>query len=209
MHISEGVLSAPVLITGAAFSIVCLGIGLKKIDEDRIPLIAVLSSAFFIASLIHVPIILTPTSVHLILNGICGLLLGWAAFPAILVALFLQAILFQFGGITTLGVNTMIMAFPSIVCFYLFNWLVRRDEKWIWISASFACGAISIFGSGLLLAVSLVFTGEQFIQAAKLVIFAHIPVMIIEGFITSFCIAFLKKAKPQLLEVAHERQTKY
>lgn len=207
MHISEGVLSAPVLVTGAAVCIVCLGIGLKKIDEDRIPLIAVLSSAFFIASLIHVPI--GPASIHLVLNGICGLLLGWAAFPAIIVALFLHAIIFQFGGLTTLGVNTCIMALPGIVCFYLFNWLVKRHQPWIWLGASFACGALSIFGSGLLVAVALVSTGESFIHVAGIVIIAHIPVMIIEGFITSFCIAFLKKAKPQLLEVANERQTRY
>jgi cobalt/nickel transport system permease protein len=207
MHISEGVLSAPVLVTGAALSIVCLGIGLKKIDEDRIPLVAVLSSAFFVASFIHVPI--GPSSIHLVLNGICGLLLGWAAFPAIFVALCLQAVLFQFGGLTTLGVNTAIMAFPAIICFYLFNWLVKRDEVWIWMSASFACGALSVFSSGLLVALSLVSTGEPFRQAAKLVIAAHVPVMIIEGSITGFSIAFLKKVKPQLLEVAHEHQTKY
>jgi cobalt/nickel transport system permease protein len=207
MHISEGVLSAPVLVTGAAVSIVCLGIGLKKIDEDRIPLIAVLSSAFFVASLIHVPV--GPSSIHLVLNGICGLLLGWAAFPAIIVALFLQAVLFQFGGLTTLGVNTVIMAFPSILCFYIFNWLVKKKEVWIWTSASFACGALSIFASGLLVAVALVSTGEPFMQAAQLVVLAHIPVMIIEGLMTSFCIAFLKKVKPQLLEVAHERQKNY
>ena len=207
MHISEGVLSAPVLVTGAAVGIVCLGIGLKKIDEDRIPLIAVLSSAFFVASLIHVPI--GPSSIHLVLNGICGLLLGWAAFPAIVVALFLQAVLFQFGGLTTLGINTVVMAFPSILCFYLFNWLMKRKEVWIWTSASFACGAFSVFASGLLVAVALVFTGEPFMKAAQLVVLAHIPVMIIEGLITGFCIAFLKKVKPQLLEVAHERQKKY
>ena len=35
---------------------------------------------------------------HLVLNGLMGLLLGWLAVPAILVALFLQALLFQFGG---------------------------------------------------------------------------------------------------------------
>ena len=33
----------------------------------------------------------------------CVAILGWAAFPAFLVALFLQAVLFQFGGLTTLG----------------------------------------------------------------------------------------------------------
>jgi cobalt/nickel transport system permease protein len=38
-----------------------------------------------VASLIHVPI--GPSNAHLILNGLVGLLLGWGAFPAILVAL--------------------------------------------------------------------------------------------------------------------------
>ena len=67
--------------------------------------VGILSSAFFMASLIHVPI--GPSSVHLLLNGIVGLLLGWGAFPAILVGLALQAMFFQFGGITVLGVNTL------------------------------------------------------------------------------------------------------
>ncbi len=48
-----------------------------------------------------------------------GLLLGWPAFPAILVGLFLQALLFQFGGLTVLGVNTFNVAVPAVLCFYL------------------------------------------------------------------------------------------
>ena len=54
MHISEGVLSAPVLITGAGLAAAGTAIGLKKLDYERIPQVAVLSSAFFIASLVHV-----------------------------------------------------------------------------------------------------------------------------------------------------------
>ena len=94
MHISEGVLSAPVLITGAVLSAAGIAIGLRKMSYDKIPEVAVLSSAFFVASLIHVPI--GPSSVHLVLNGLLGILLGWMAFPSILVALSLQALLFQF-----------------------------------------------------------------------------------------------------------------
>ena len=111
MHISEGVLSAPVLISGAALAAAGTAIGLKRLDYDRIAQVGVLSSAFFVASLIHVNV--GPASVHLILNGIVGLLLGWSAVPAILVALTLQAIFFQYGGITVLGINTLIMALPA------------------------------------------------------------------------------------------------
>ena len=124
MHISEGILSGPVLISGVVLAAAGTAIGLKKLDYERIPRAAILSAAFFVASLIHVPI--GPSSVHLILNGIIGLILGWGAFPVILVALVLQAVFFQFGGITTLGVNTMIMAFPAIICYYLFGGLVRK-----------------------------------------------------------------------------------
>jgi hypothetical protein len=101
MHISEGVLSGPVLLSGAALAAAGTAIGLKKLDYDQIAKAGMLSGAFFVASLVHVP--LGPMSVHLIMNGLVGLLLGWAAFPAILVALALQAVFFQFGGITALG----------------------------------------------------------------------------------------------------------
>ena len=78
-----------------------LAIGLKKMDYEKLPEVAVLSSVFFVASLIHVPI--GPSAAHLILNGLCGVLLGWLAFPAIFVGLTLQGVLFEYGGITTLG----------------------------------------------------------------------------------------------------------
>ena len=89
MHISEGVLSAPVLVSGGALAAAGTAIGLKKIDYDHLARVGILSATFFVASLVHVPI--GPSSVHLIMNGIVGLLLGWAAFPAILVALLLQS----------------------------------------------------------------------------------------------------------------------
>lgn len=199
MHISEGVLSAPVLVTGAAIALAGTAIGLKKTDYDRIPEVAVMAATFFVASLIHVP--LGPTSVHLILNGLIGLLLGWAAFPAILVALFLQAILFQFGGLTTLGVNTVNMALPSIVCYYLFKDLINARKNWISIGASFACGFIAVGMAGVLVALSLLFTGRSFLTVAKLVLAAHLPVMVIEGLITVFVVNFLKRVKPEMLQV--------
>ncbi|GBC62374.1 cobalamin biosynthesis protein CbiM [Desulfonema ishimotonii] len=197
MHISEGVLSGPVLASGIALAIAGTAIGLKKLDYDRIPKAAILSSAFFVASLIHVPI--GPSSVHLILNGIVGLLLGWAAFPAILVALLLQGILFQFGGITTLGVNTVIMALPAVICYGLFGGLIHHRNAVMATCAAFVCGALSVFLSGLIVALSLMFTGEGFSEVATAVVIAHLPVMIIEGVISAFCIRFLKKVQPEML----------
>jgi cobalt/nickel transport system permease protein len=47
MHISEGVLSAPVLVTGAALTAVGVAVGLKKMDYEKIPQVAVLTSAWY------------------------------------------------------------------------------------------------------------------------------------------------------------------
>lgn len=196
MHISEGVLNGPVLITGAAVALAGTAVGLKRLELDRVAQAGMMSAAFFVASLIHVPV--GPSSVHLILNGIVGLLLGWAAFPAILTALLLQAMLFQYGGITTLGVNTVIMALPAVLCYYLFGPLILKKPTLAAVAA-FACGAGSVFLGGLLVGASLMFTGEGFLTVAGLVVSAHLPVMIIEGVITVFCVTFLKKVKPEML----------
>ncbi len=196
MHISEGILSGPVLISGVALAAAGTAIGLKKLDFERIPRAAILAAAFFIASLIHVPV--GPSSAHLILNGIVGLILGWVAFPVILVALVLQAVFFQFGGITTLGVNTMIMALPAVFCYYLFRVLVCKQSR-IALPAAFACGAFSVFLAGIMVGLALIFTEENFLKVSYLVVAAHVPVMIIEGLITAFCVTFLKKVQPDML----------
>ena len=196
MHISEGVLSAPVLVSGGALAAAGTAIGLKKIDYDHLARVGILSATFFVASLVHVPI--GPSSVHLIMNGIVGLLLGWAAFPAILVALLLQGVFFQFGGITTLGVNTIIMALPAVICSYLFAPLLHKDRKYL-LLAGFGCGFCAVLFGGVIVGLALMFTEENFLKVAMLVVMAHIPVMIIEGIVTAFCVAFLKKVQPAML----------
>jgi cobalt/nickel transport system permease protein len=196
MHISEGVLNAPVLITGAALAVTGTTIGLKQMDFDRVAHVGVLSAAFFVSSLIHVNV--GPASTHLILNGMLGLILGWTAFPAILVALILQSVFFQFGGITTLGVNTILMALPAVICYYAFRRLIHRTPMLAMIG-SFACGFVSVLLSALLLGLALVFTEKNFWSLSGLIIAANLPVMIIEGIITVFCVAFLKKVHPEML----------
>ncbi|MCP3950963.1 MAG: cobalt transporter CbiM [Desulfobacterales bacterium] len=199
MHISEGILSAPVLVSGAALAAVGTTVGLKKLDYDQIANVGMLSAAFFVAALIHVPV--GPASVHLIFNGLVGILLGWAAFPAILVALILQAVLFQFGGITTLGANTVIMALPAVVCYYIYGGLIAMRPGNT-VLAGFICGFLAVLLSTLLLGLTLVLTGQSFSAIAKFVVLAHAPVMVIEGFVTAFCIGFLQKVRPEMLPLS-------
>lgn len=197
MHIAEGILSGPVLVGGATLTIAGLWRGLRAVEIETVPRVGLMSAALFVAALIHVPI--GAVSVHLILNGLAGLLLGWAVLPAAFVALLLQALLFQFGGLTTLGVNTITLALPGLAVFLLFGRALHRRGTW-GLAAPFLAGALAVALSGLLAATALVLSDEAaFAEVAVAILVAHVPVMVIEGVICAFCVAFLRDVKPQML----------
>lgn len=197
MHIAEGVLSAPILISGGVLAVGGCALGLKKLDESRLMPAALLSAAFFTGSLLHVPIG-PATSAHLLLNGLTGVLMGWVAFPVIAVALLLQALLFQFGGITVLGVNTWNMAMPAVIVGIAARPWLRRAGC-LRFTAAFLGGALGVLGAALLTALSLAFTDEGFATAAKLLFIAHLPIAVVEGLVTVSVVSFLAKVRPEML----------
>ena len=201
MHISEGFLSMPVLLSGGVLTAAGTAVGLKKLDYDRVPEVAILSATFFVGSFIHAQV--GPSSVHLLLGGVIGLLLGWAAFPAILIALFLQGILFSFGGLTTLGVNTFNVAAPSLFVYYMFGKTVRTGTPRAAMIAGFFAGALAVVLTVLCVAIALIGTEEGFIKSAEAVAIVHIPVMIIEGIVTAIVVRFIRKVKPEILEAPY------
>ena len=200
MHISEGILAAPVLLGGAAVAVACVGWSLRKLPWEQLMNVGVIAAGFFVASLIHLPVGIA--SVHLIMNGLIGAMLGWAALPAIAVALFLQALLFQFGGMAVLGVNICVMGIPAVLCGLMFRPLLRR-EKTRAIGA-FLCGFSAVGLSALLFSLALALSGDDFFTSAAVVLMAHIPVMCIEGILTAVIVNFLSKAMPELLHPAQE-----
>jgi len=196
MHISEGVLSAPVLASGAAVAAAGLAVGLKKLDYDRLPQVGILAAVFFVASLVHVP--LGPTSAHLVLNGLVGVVLGAAAFPAILLGLVLQALLFQHGGLTTIGVNTVVMGIPALAARGIFAsvlWIVPHRPA----VAGFTAGAAATLLSGLLLALCLATAGHALVTAARLALAVHLPLALIEAAVTAGTVRYLVAVRPDLL----------
>ena len=199
MHISEGILTGPVLGAGAVLTLAGVAVGLRKIETAQIPRTAVLTAAFFAASLIHIP--LGPSSVHLVLNGLMGVILGWAAFPALLTGLFLQALIFGYGGLTVLGVNTFNMAFPAVAVFYLGRIGRKSNNLKIVFALGFAAGACSVFLSGLLMALSLLLAGKEFLPLAAGALVAHLPLMMIEGLVTGSAILFLRRVRPEIFRL--------
>jgi len=196
MHISEGVLSAPVLTAGAAVSFAGTAIGLKKLDYDHIMSVAILGSAFFVASLVHVPSAVG--SVHLLLGGLMGLILGWSAFPAILATLFLQYIFFQYGGLLVLGTNCTVIAGPAVICGLIFRPFILEKGK-AQLFAAFSAGFFSMGFSAIIMAASLWLSNQNFLKAAMILLITHLPVMVIEGIVTLFVVRFISRVQPDIL----------
>jgi len=196
MHIADGIVSAPVLVAGFAATAVLAAATMRNIETDEIPKISVATAVFFVANFIHVP--LGVVSIHLILNGLVGILLGKRAFPAIMLGVVLQSF-FGFGGVSVIGVNSVMLGGGALCAYGI--WQLRHfvsiPKKEVVFGA--LAGGLAIFFSGVILALALVTTGEAFIESAKLVLGWHVVLMLVEGVVVGACVGFLAKAKPDLL----------
>lgn len=208
MHIPDGILPLPITLGGYAISAGVTWLCLRKIKQredprEDIPKAALLTAAFFIASLIHIPV--PPASVHLVLNGLLGVMLGVFAFPAILIGLAFQAIMFGHGGLTTLGINGIILGVPALFAALLFR-LCRKKCVKKPAAAAFLAGCTAVALSAIFFTTLVVTNLPTHLHANAersallALLIAYIPLILLEGAVTALMVAFIERASPQLLE---------
>jgi len=188
MHISEGVLSAGVIATSSIVLAPLIINSIRKLHPDDISKVALLSALFFVVSTIHLP--LGVTSVHFMLLGIIGIMLGWHSFTALLIALLLQAMLIGFGGISSLSANTLNTGMGALTGFYLFKLLKDRLPTMV---VSFLVGFVPILVASVGIAVALLFSSEDFLIVAQTALIAHLPLAVVEGIMMVFLFKTLQK----------------
>ena len=199
MHIDDGVLLPEIWLGGFAVAGVAVGAAVWRFKEERVPEVAVLTSLFFVASLVQVP--LGGTSVHLLLTGLVGIVLGWLSIPSVFVALFFQKILLGHGGFTTLGVNTVIMGCGALVSHLLFFTLWRRGwSKRLCAAAAFLAAAVGVLASGSVLFIVLKTGGQAMSKVAAVSLAPQLAISILDGLVTASAVAFLLQVKPDMLE---------
>ncbi|MCC0177270.1 cobalt transporter CbiM [Waterburya agarophytonicola K14] len=217
MHIPDGFLPPNICLAGYALTGGVTWYSLREIKRDNytqanIPKASLLTAAFFVASLIHIPI--PPTSVHLIFNGLMGAVLGFYAFPAILIGLFFQAVMFQHGGMSTLGVNAIVIGAPAIAAHLIFKQRDKlplasdrflRKKQAVTKILSFAAGAGALLLSATMFAVLLVtnISPDMDVNAERTAILismgSYAIQAAIEGVFCVMLISFLEQVKPELL----------
>jgi len=194
VHIADGVLSFSVALATTAGAVGVLAYSLKGMKEEEIPKLSLLTGAFFVSSLINIPI--GPTSIHPILSGFLGLTLGRRAPIGIFIGLLLQATLFQHGGLSTLGANTLLMAIPAYAVYYI----SRLFKEIPYFLKGFLAGFFAVLGGVLLLITLLVFSDYRYSEGVfsviNIVFFAYFPLAILEGILTGFSVKYLYSLRP-------------
>ncbi len=197
MHLADGVLSTPVIITTAAVTAATLVYSAKGIKEEDVPKTSLLAGVFFAVSLISIPV--GPSSIHPLFAGLLGVVLGRRAPLALFVGLLLQALLFQHGGLTTLGANTLMLSIPAIVASALFNVFGKIN---IFLKGALI-GGISVMITVAILVILLALTDIRFGQGSlsviNILVLGHLPLVAIEAAVTGSALQLIARVKPEML----------
>lgn len=199
-HIPDGILSAPVLVGASLLATGGIAFGLRQLNEQSVPRAAILAAALFVGSLFSLPI--GPASVHLLLSGVMGIILGAGAFPAVLVALFLQTVLFGFGGLTTLGVNTFNIALPGVLLGSALGPRLLAATPARRSLLAGLIGALSVLGTGAMVALTLALSSADYTPVASVMLATYLPLALVEAMVTLTIISFLARVRPDALRPA-------
>jgi cobalt/nickel transport system permease protein len=198
MHIADGVLSTPVAGITAAAAAATLVYSVAGMKEEEIPKTSLMAGVFFAVSLISIPV--GPSSIHPLFAGLLGVILGRRAPLAIFVGLLLQAVLFQHGGLTTLGANTLMLALPALLSYRLFYQMTNRSV----LFRGALVGGASVMVTVIILIVLLILTdprfGEGMFSVINILVVGHLPLVAIEAVVTGSALQLIAKAKPEILE---------
>lgn len=222
MHIPDGYLSPSVcaVMYGASvpFWAVALGKVKRAFNTRLVPLLSAMSAFSFVIMMFNVPL---PggTTGHAVGMGVAAVVLGpWASTLAISLAIFIQAIFFGDGGITTFGANCFNMAIVGCLVAYLIYRVVAGRSPLISSRrtiAAAAAGYVAINASALCAAFELGIEPSLFRTATGVPLYAPYPLHIavpammvghltFAGFaelvISGSVIAYLQRTRPELLK---------
>lgn len=223
MHIPDGYLSpstcAILYASAAPFWYTALRRTKKLLFTRLVPLISVFAAFSFVVMMFNIPI---PggTTAHPLGVAIASIVLGpWASILALSTALFIQAVFFGDGGVTTLGANCFNMAIVgSSVAYLVYRAIAGRAAitSSRRVVAAALSGYLAINGAALCAAVELGLQPHFFKTAAGAPLYAPYPLSIAvpaimighltfaglaELVVSGGVVAYLQRANPSLLKL--------
>lgn len=218
MHMADALLSPPVATTLWAASGATLGWCSRRIRSDPrehlVPLMGVLGAFVFAAQMINFSIPATGSSGHIGGGLLLSILLGGpAAFIVIASVLTVQALLFADGGLLALGANIFNLGFfPCFVAYPLiYRPLIRRGgtmpsrRRVLIVTILSAVAGLQLGALGVVVETKLSgITSLPWATFLALMLPIHLAIGVVEGLATAVVIAFISKARPDLVDAGAE-----
>jgi cobalt/nickel transport system permease protein len=221
MHIPDGVLPVWLWVIGLIVMFLAVGfcvIRLKTMDlRKKIPLLGTISAAMLIAMSLEV----LPLAYHINLSVVAGILLGPVlGFLAAFITNLILALIGH-GGVTVIGLNTVLLGSEAVLG-HAFFFLFRRRLTVFWSAAGATVLTLFITTATLIGIVAVSHIDPELIRhgadhsathdhGITLMRFAIIVLTlgligwIIEAFVTGTVVRFIAQVKPELLgHVLHE-----
>lgn len=215
MHIPDGILPVWLWVSGFIVMAIALGIGLFRLRsmdmKKKIPLLGAVSAAMLVTMSLEI----LPIAYHINLSVVAGILLGPAlGFVAAFIANLILALVGH-GGITVIGLNTILLGSEAVLGHTLF-YLFKKILPVFWRAA--AATVITLFVTTIML-IGIVAASdlnpEFFTHAAEhgaafkgqisVSTFAIMALSlgsigwIVEAAITGAVVRFISQVKPDLL----------
>lgn len=179
----------------------------EDLDERKVPLMGVLGAFVFAAQMINFAIPGTGSSGHLGGALLLAILLGpAAAFLTIASVLVIQALFFADGGLLALGCNVFNLGiFPIFIAYPLLYKPIAghppRSGRMVAAAVVAAVVGLQLAAFGVVLETTASGISALPFQAFLLLMQPiHLPIGIIEGVVTAAIIAFVHRARPELVE---------
>jgi len=204
MHIPDSFIPLPQALVYWAIALVFIALSLRwardEMNEEKIPLVAVLAAGIFALQSFNLPVGMGTTG-HLVGGALAAIVLGspYAAVFIMTLVLMVQGVLFGDGGITTMGANILNMGVIGGFMGYYIFWGLMKGTKSLSISA-FSAAWFACFIPALAAAFELFFAGTFPLRAGLIAMgLYHALIGIIEGVVTVVAIRLIKAARPDIV----------
>lgn len=208
MHLPDGFLDTRTWIGMSVISGVFITVAVRKanktISEKHIPLLGVMAAFIFAVQMFNFPVG-GGTSGHFMGATLIAILLGpWASVLIMTTVLFVQCLVFQDGGITTLAANIFNMGIVGGFLGYYVNAAIQSffPGKRGVFAGGFTAAWLSLVLSAVCCAVELGISGTVPTKiAVPAMAGIHAVIGIGEGFITVATLSLLLKVRPDMLSL--------
>ena len=218
MHIPDGVLPVWLVAAGWIVTAVILALCIKRVSgtdlKRKIPLLGIISAIMIVGMTLEI----VPIAYHINLTVVAGIVLGPSlAFIAVFIVDLLIS-MFGHGGVTVVGLNTIIIGAEAVLGYYLFQFLreIMSNKSMFWESSLAALLSLFLSTSLMLGIIYLSHinpvklgnvgqlitetgTGINFSRFAKTVFILSPLGWILEAVVTGLVIKYVFRVRPDLI----------